>query len=142
MSDKATRLGWEPGGQGSTPSASPKDMIASHTFEREHREQRGLNTDSWAIVKLKNSATGVPQSIIVEGNVKCIICGGFSENRLVCEDCADSVKLVRAAGNIEILKDLIDFASKPGNLAVFQALTDEAIGEMMMKRIRDARDGA
>jgi hypothetical protein len=114
-------------------------MAASNTFERKHGEQRGLITDTWAIIKLKNSAPGVPQAIIVEGAVKCLICDGFSKSHLICDDCRESVKLVRAAGNIAVLKDLIDFASKPGNIAVFQSLTDEAIGEVMLKRIEDAR---
>jgi hypothetical protein len=110
---------------------------ASHVFERPPPGP-GID-DAWAIIKLKNSAFGVPTAIVVEGHVKCVICSGFAENRLVCEDCTESVKLVRAAGNIGILKELIEFASKPGNIAMFQALTDEAIGEIMLKRIEDAR---
>lgn len=125
----------------SGPGSPPNEMSASHTLERKKGEQRGLDTDTWAILKLKNSALGMPQSIIVEGSVKCVICSGYSMDRLVCDDCRDAVKLIRGAGNMEVLKELVEFASQPGNLTLFQMLTDEALGEIMLKRIREARDG-
>lgn len=114
---------------------------ASHTLERKKSEQRGLSSDTWAILKLKNSASGMPQSIVVEGSVKCVICSGYSMDLLVCDDCRDAVKLIRGAGNMEVLKGLVEFASQPGNLTLFQMLTDEAVAEIMLKRIREARDG-
>lgn len=108
---------------------------SAHEFDRHE-------PDDWSVIKLRNSGPGAPVSIAIEGAVKCVICTGYTENQLVCEECTESVKLLRAAGNVGVLKDLIAFASVPGNLAVFQALTDEVAGELMLKRIRDARDGA
>jgi len=108
---------------------------ATHTIER---VKDGEANEVWAILKLKNSAAGVPASIVIEGAVKCIICDGWSE-RLVCPDCVKSVQLVRAAGNIQILESLIEFASRPGMLAIFGMLTDDVVADLMMKRIEDAR---
>lgn len=121
---------------------TPANQPADHIFERTQDPRPEYGTDTWSIIKLKNSGPGAPTAISVQGSIKCVICSGYSMDQLVCEECVESVKLVRAAGNIEVLKDLIAFASVPGNLAVFQALTDEVAGELMLKRIRDARDGA
>lgn len=113
---------------------------AAHTIERVpyREEEDGGPGDPWAILKLKNSAPGVPMSIVIEGAVKCAICDGYSE-KLICDDCREAVKLVRAAGNTATLKALIEFASNPAMLAVFERLTEDAVADMMMKRMDDAR---
>jgi hypothetical protein len=117
----------------------PPDVEASHTFERKHEEQRGLDSDTWAIIKLKNSAPGAPTAILVEGSVKCVICGGFIEDALVCESCSSAVRLLRAADNVATLQALVEFASRPGVMAILESLTYEAVTDMMMQRIEDAR---
>lgn len=116
----------------------PDNVEASHTFERKRDEQRGLDSDTWAIIKLKNSAPGAPTSIMVEGPVKCAICAGYTEDQLVCDDCQQSVRLVRSAGNIQHLEKLLDFAAQPGMLEVLERLTYEAVADLMMERIANA----
>lgn len=119
-------------------NAQVPDLEASHTFERVRDSDRGLDGDTWAIIKLKNSAPGAPTPILVEGSVKCIICEGFVENALVCEDCKTAVKLLRGASNTETVRTLVEFASRPGIMGVLESLTYEAISEMMIQRIEDA----
>lgn len=108
---------------------------AAHTIERKPGDHAN---EEWAILKLKNSAGGVPASIVIEGAVKCVVCDGWSE-RLVCVECVASVKIIRTAGNVQVLEALIEFASRPGMLAIFEMLTDDVVADLMMKRIEDAR---
>lgn len=112
---------------------------AAHTFERYPDSSVSNKSESWAIVKLKNSASGVPSAIIIEGRVKCISCQAASET-LLCDACRSAINIVRAADNRDTLKQLIEFANRPGILNILENLTYEAVGEMMMQRIDDARN--
>lgn len=114
-------------------------MEAAHTFERKPDEDASAKSDTWAIVKLKNTASGVPNAIVIEGKVKCISCHAVTET-IICDDCRSAINIIRAADNTDTLKALLEFASKPGIVGVLEALTYEAVSEMMMQRIEDARN--
>ncbi len=91
---------------------------------------------------MENRGDGAPTSIVVKGPVKCAICEGFTEDRLICEGCTEAVTFLRAADNLANFRELIKFATRPGTLAVLKLLTDDALTDVMMKRIEDARSRA
>ena len=96
--------------------------------------------EDWAIIGLSNEGVGVPTSIMVKGSVKCMVCEGFTTDRLICMECTEAVTFLRAADNLQAFTKLLEFASRPGMLTVLKLLTDDAVADLLMKRIDDARN--
>jgi hypothetical protein len=97
--------------------------------------------EDWGIIGLRNDGNGVPASILVEGAVKCAICQGFTEDQLVCEECAAVVTYLRAADNLAAFVKLMEFAARPGMLAILDLLIeDEMVTELLMQRMKNARN--
>lgn len=106
--------------------------------QREREEE-----EDWGIIGLENRGDGAPASIVVKGPVKCAICQGFTEDRLICEECTAAVSYLRAADNLAAFVKLMEFATRPGMLALFELLMEEdMITELLMQRMRDARNRA
>lgn len=107
-------------------------------FEGQHEKEEEAD---WGIIGLHNDGDGVPTAIVVKGAVKCAICQGFTENRLVCEECEAVVTYLRAADNLAAFVKLMEFAARPGMLALFDMLMqDDMITELLMQRMRNARN--
>ncbi len=106
-------------------------------------QREAIEAEDWGILGLENKGDGAPTSIVVKGSVKCAICQGFTEDRLICEECQGVVTYLRAADNLAAFVKLMEFASRPGMLALFDLLMqDDMITELLMKRMRDARNRA
>ena len=105
----------------------------------EGQQEREEEAD-WGIIGLENRGDGVPTSIVVKGPVKCAVCEGFTEDRLICEECSAAVSYLRSADNLDAFIRLMEFASRPGMMTVLGWITDDAVGELMMKRMEDARN--
>ena len=104
-------------------------------------DKEKLESEDWGIIGLENRGDGVPASIVVKGAVKCAICQGFTENRLVCEECETVVTYLRAADNLAAFVKLMEFAARPGMLALFDLLMeDDMVTELLMQRMRNARN--
>lgn len=99
--------------------------------------------EDWAIIGLRNDGNGVPATIIVEGAVKCAVCQGFTEDRLICEECTAAVSYLRAADHLDAFITLMEFASQPGMLTLLNMLMqDDLLSDFFMKRMEDARNRA
>lgn len=118
----------------------PQEEKAENSSSHELARTRNEEGNTWSVLKLANRGAGVPHSIIVEGSVKCIACAGYTNDTLICSDCRDGIRLIRSAGNINVLRKIIEFFDAPGMLEVIKLLTDDVVGELMMKRIEDARN--
>jgi hypothetical protein len=95
----------------------------------------------WGIIGLRNDGEGVPVSIMVRGAVKCAICQGFTEDRLVCQECEAAVKYLRSADNLDAFIKLMEVASRPGMLALLETLMhDDILSDMLMQRMENARN--
>ena len=104
-------------------------------------KKKAKEEEDWGIIGLRNDGDGVPTSIMVKGSVKCAICQGFTEDRLICEECEGVVTYLRAADNLAAFVKLMEFAAKPGMLAIFDLLIqDDMVTELLMQRIKDARN--
>lgn len=104
----------------------------------DHRNLRVVRTikGSKQIIELVTHGDGVPDAVGVAGMVKCAICDGVTEDRLICQDCSEAVRLVRSAGNIDVLRSLFDMINeRPYILTMFERITDEAISEYFIDKI-------
>ncbi len=115
-----------------------RQPIPPQPFEGQREE---IEAEDWGIIGLRNDGDGVPTSIVVKGAVKCAICQGFTEDRLICEECEGVVTYLRAADNLAAFVKLMEFAAKPGMLAILELLIqDDMVTELLMQRIKDARN--
>ncbi len=113
----------------------------TQAFEAFDGNKKAKQEEDWGIIGLRNDGNGVPSPILVKGAVKCVICQGFTEDRLVCEDCQGVVTYLRAADNLEAFVKLMEFAAKPGMLAILELLIqDDMITELLMQRMKNARN--
>ncbi len=104
-------------------------------------QKKAKEAEDWGIIGLRNDGNGVPSSILVKGAVKCAVCEGFTENRLICEECSAAVSYLRAADNLDSFVKLMEFATRPGMLALFELLMeDDMITELLMQRMKNARN--
>ncbi len=104
-------------------------------------QKKAKEAEDWGIVGLRNDGDGVPTSIMVRGAVKCAICQGFTEDRLICEECETVVTYLRAADNLAAFVKLMEFAAKPGMLAIFDLLMqDDVVTELLLQRMKNARN--
>ncbi len=104
-------------------------------------QKKAAEEADWGIIGLRNDGEGVPTSIMVQGPVKCAICQGFTEDRLVCQECEAVVTYLRAADNLAAFVKLMEFAARPGMLALFDLLMqDDMITELLMQRMKNARN--
>lgn len=115
-----------------------REPIPPQPFEGQKEE---LEKEDWGIIGLRNDGDGAPTSIVVKGPVKCAICQGFTEDRLVCEECETVVTYLRAADNLAAFVKLMEFAARPGMFALFDLLMqDDMITELLMQRMKNARN--
>lgn len=104
-------------------------------------DKKAKQEEDWGIIGLRNDGNGVPETILVRGSVKCAICHAFTEDRLVCEECEGVVTYLRAADNLAAFVKLMEFAARPGMLALFELLMeDDMITELLMQRMKNARN--
>lgn len=104
-------------------------------------QKKAMEDEDWAIIGLRNDGDGVPTSIIVKGAVKCAICQGFTEDRFICEECENVVTYLRAADNLAAFIKLVEFAARPGMMAIFDlVIQDDMVTELLMQRIKNARN--
>lgn len=100
---------------------------------------RGVPGDSGVVNVSTSDTPGWPRVIEVEGDVKCLICEGLSSNHAVCEECRDAVKLLRAAGNMQVIKKLVEFERLDVMLRVMEEMTEDAVAKYLMERLLENR---
>jgi hypothetical protein len=110
-------------------------MEAANNFVRPQGSQ------SASVVHLRNEGSGWPYAISAEGPFKCLNCEAFASDHIVCEECRDAISILRAGPHTEaLLRFLTILSERPGLLTALESLTDEAIQEYFLDRIRQHRE--